>query len=246
MLYYRNLAKNVDIDVLLALDYITSMQYFRLFRWNSDGLANGTMQLQLKAIADSQQLLWTNPEAANEYLSGLKIAAEKVQPGLYKAVCAMLKSPIRTAVDQKARAQASMDDAAAEHWLDEAYQELRHQAHGLPDWPQTYNKQEDCTWDDFSISALKVWLHCKMDAEADNHLVGSHSAERMKQFTQTDRIVKSLLNLETEADDEMNSEDLEGKPDGISRKCSVCIVEQHVCLSKPVMQPAIVSLSYAL
>lgn len=222
MLYYRNLVKGVDIDVLLALDYITSMQYFRLFRWNSDDSANGIMQL--KDIADSQQLLWTNPEAAKEYLRGLTVAAEHVQPGLYRAVCAMLKSPIRTAVEQKVRAQTSRDDSATEHWLDEAYQELCH-AHELPDWPQTYNKQEDGNWDEFSISALRVWLHCKMDAEADIHLVGLHSAELMKQFTQTDRIVKSLLKLETEADDEMNSEDWEGKPDGISRKLMVCIVE---------------------
>ncbi len=62
--------KGVDIDVLLALDYITSMQYFCLFRWHSDGSANGTMQL--KDIADSQQLLWKTPEAAKEYLDGLK------------------------------------------------------------------------------------------------------------------------------------------------------------------------------
>ena len=106
----------------------------------------------------------------------------------------------------------------------EAYQELCH-AHELPDWPHTYSKQENGSWDDFSTSALRVWLHCKMDAEADNHLVGLHSAERMKHFTQTDRIVKSVLKLETEADDEMNSEDWEGKPDGISRKLMVCIVE---------------------
>ena len=113
--------------------------------------------MQLKDIADSQQLLWRKSEATKEYLSGLTAAAECVQPGLYRAVCAMLKSPIRTAVGQKARAQASTDDSAAEHWLEEAYQELRH-AHELPDWPQTYNKQEDGTWDDFSISALKVWM----------------------------------------------------------------------------------------
>ncbi len=156
-----------------------------------------------------------------------QVAAENVQPGLYRAVCAMLKSPIRTAIDQKARAQASTDDSAAEHWLDTAYQELRH-AHGLPDWPQTYNKQEDGTWDDFGISALKVWLHCKMDAEADNHLAGLHSVERTKQFTQTDRIVKSLLKLETEADDEMNREDLEGKPDGCWDGISSTTCRKHL------------------
>ena len=56
--------------------------------------------MQLKEIADSQQLLWTPPEIAKECLNGLSIAAEIVQCDLYRAVSAMLKSPIKAAVAQ--------------------------------------------------------------------------------------------------------------------------------------------------
>ena len=187
MLHCRTLVKAVDIDVLLALDYIISMQYFRLFRWDAGGSAEGV--LQLLQPHHSQQLLWQTPEAIEEFLDGLQATAERVQPGLYKAVWVMLKHPIRAAVEQAAATAAAAAAALIpepEHWLYKQYHELQCE-HSLPEWPQSYRKQEDGTWnhdsDPFGMASLKVWLHSKMAAETNSHLAGLHSSEHERQFT---------------------------------------------------------------
>ena len=195
----RSSAKGVDIDVLLALDYITSMQYFRIFRWDYKTSANRTMQLL--SDADSRNQLWQSEQAFNEFLSGLKEVAEGVQTGLYKAVCAMLKSPIRAAVDE---GQAS----TTKHWLCSAYDDLKAK-HRLPEWPQENKRQDTTDWSPFDRGALKVWLDCKLSAES--HTAGLHSNEDDRQFTETDRLVKSLLQAEVCSDTETN-QGIAGKP----------------------------------
>ena len=147
--------------------------------------------MQLLPIPDSQQQLWQ--PMADEFLAGLKVAAENAQEGLYKAVCAMLKSPIKAAVDQK-----NLDE---QHWLLSAYDDLQAQ-YLLPAWPALYECEDVTAWSDFKKSALKVWLYCKMQAE--EHGTCLHSSECDRQFTETDRLVKSLLMFEAFSEEESN------------------------------------------
>ena len=212
---FRGLVKGVDTDVLLALDYIISMQYFRLFRWDATGQAQTALQLQL--VGESQKLLWQTPQATEEFLRGLKTVAENVQPGgsLYKAACAMLKSPIRSAFKAVAAFEAAAEGgqetfSPTEHWLFEEYQKLQIEQK-LPEWPKAYSMHEDGTWDEFGKSALKVWLHCKMRGEKDSYMLGRHSGDHDRQFTETDRLVKSLLQTEVFSGEDSNNE-LTGKP----------------------------------
>ena len=148
VVHYRTSAKGVDIDVLLALDYITSMQYFRLFRWDHENSANRTMQLLTDA--KSREELWQSEQAIDEFLGGLEKVAEDVQIGLYKAVCAMLKSPIRAAIDEG-------QSSTTKHWLFSAYDDLK-DMHQLPEWPQESKRQDVTEWSSFEKGALKVWL----------------------------------------------------------------------------------------
>ena len=165
------------------------MQYFRVFRWASSAPSvNGDMQLL--DLKHSKKLLWDNDEAMEEFLNGLQQTADRVQPEqLYKAVCVMLKSPIKAAVEDSS--QAAADSDASQHWLSTKYEQLRAE-HNLPVWPDSY-RQGDTHWDQFDKSALRVWLHCKMEAELTSHAAGLHSNECQRQFTETDSIVKSLL-----------------------------------------------------
>ncbi len=158
-------------------------------------------------MAKSLEWLWDGPQAIKEFLEGLKTVLETVQPGVYKAVCAMLKSPIRAALEQTKDNASKVSAGLAkstEHWLCAEYQQLELE-HNLPPWSSCCD-QEDGEWTKFEMSALKVWLHCKVRADCQEgcHVTGVHSGEHEKQFTQTDRIVKSLMELEAFSEEASN------------------------------------------
>ncbi|KAL0047438.1 hypothetical protein WJX82_003437 [Trebouxia sp. C0006] len=135
----RKLVKDVSLDILLAMDYVISMQYFRVFRW--DGCLLG--------VDESKQILQSQPAALQQFHEGLSLV------------------------------------------FGGAYKDLQQQ-YSLPDWPTAYNEKLE-EWGAFSTGALKVWLHCKLGAEYHSRGVGQHSNERDRQFTETDRLIKSLL-----------------------------------------------------
>lgn len=171
--------KDISLDILLAMDYVISMQYFRIFRWDSC----------LLGVDESTQILQSQPAAIQQFQEGLSLVFGRL--GLPSALHAMLKIPIRAAFDAQGDATSDEADEAAEHWLCSAYKELQEQ-YSLPDWPEAYNEQLE-EWSAFSKGALKVWLHCKLEAEHHSQRVGQHSNDRDRQFTETDRLIKSLL-----------------------------------------------------
>lgn len=174
-------AKDVPLDILLALDYVISMQYFRFFRWN-------TSELRLLSYAESSQLLWAQPatrkSVMQQFLDGLIHEVFKASEYL-PAVLAMLKHPIKAAFDPDC---SSSPDGASDNWLHAAYDEVT----SLPPWPAVFTEAPD-EWSDFSHSALKVWIDCKLKAEQQSHVIGQHSTDSDRQFTETDRLIKSLL-----------------------------------------------------
>ncbi|DBA91114.1 TPA: hypothetical protein ACH3X1_016078 [Trebouxia sp. C0004] len=136
----------------------------------------------------------------------------------------MLKFPIRAAFDAQGYATNDEADEAAEHWLCSAYKDLQ-QHYSLPDWPKAYNEKLE-EWGAFSKGALKVWLHCKLEAECHSRRVGQHSNERDRQFTEIDRLIKSLLEtkLYSQADnaDAMDSPGpLDARPTMHNIRCPV-------------------------
>lgn len=171
--------KDVSLDILLAMDYVISMQYFRIVRWNGC----------LLGADESTQILKSQPAALQQFLEGLSLVFGSL--GLSSAVHAMLKIPIRAAFDGQGDDISDEADESAKHWLCSAYKELQQQ-YSLPDWPTAYDEKLE-EWGAFSTGALKVWLHCKLGAEYHSRGVGQHSNERDRQFTETDRLIKSLL-----------------------------------------------------
>jgi len=171
--------KDVSLDILLAMDYVISMQYFRVFRW--DGCLLG--------VDESKQILQSQPAALQQFHEGLSLVFGGL--GLSAALHAMLKIPIRAAFDAQGDDTSDEADESAEHWLCSVYKDLQQQ-YSLPDWPTAYNEKLE-EWGAFSTGALKVWLHCKLGAEYHSRGVGQHSNERDRQFTETDRLIKSLL-----------------------------------------------------
>lgn len=173
-------AKDVPLDILLALDYVISMQYFRIFRWSKS-------ELRLLSYEESSKLLWAQPAIGNsamqQFLDGLLQIFEASE--YLPAVLAMLKHPIKAACDPDC---SSSLDGASVHWLHTAYAGIV----SLPVWPASFDEASD-KWSDFSKSALKVWIDCKLKAEQQSHVVGQHSSDSDKQFTGTDRLIKSLL-----------------------------------------------------
>ncbi len=171
--------KDVSLDILLAMDYVISMQYFRIFRWDSC----------LLGVDESKHILQPQPAALQQFQEGLSVVFGKL--GLSSALHAMLKIPIRAAFDAQGDTTSDEADEAGEHWLCSAYKDLQQQ-YSLPDWPKAYNEKLE-EWGAFSKGALKVWLLCKLEAEYRSRRVGQHNNERDRQFTETDRLIKSLL-----------------------------------------------------
>lgn len=174
-------AKDVPLDILLALDYVISMQYFRIFRWNKS-------ELKLLSYAESSTLLWAPPaigtSAMQQFLDGLILEVFKASEYL-PAVLAMLKHPIKAAFDPDG---SNSLDGTSDHWLHAAYAEVK----SLPPWPAVFEEAPE-EWSPFSHSALKVWIDCKLKAEQQSHVIGQHSTDSDRQFTETDRLIKSLL-----------------------------------------------------
>lgn len=173
-------SKDVPTDILLAIDYVISMRYFRIFRW-------GKSSSRLLSYEDSNKLLWAQPgvkgSAMQQFLEGL---IEFFKTSVYlPAVHAMLKHPIKAAFTPDG---STLPDEASDHWLCGAYAEAKL----LPLWPASFEEESD-EWTAFSRGALQVWIGCKLKAEQQSHVAGHHSNNIDRQFTETDRLIKSLL-----------------------------------------------------
>ena len=193
------------------------MQYFRIFRWHKS-------ELRLLSYEESSKLLWAQPTARNsamqQFLDGLLQVFEASE--YLPAVHAMLKHPIRAAYDPDC---SSSPHGPSDHWLRTAYAEVE----SLPVWPASF-EEASVTWSDFSKSALKVWIDCKLKAEQQSHVVGQHSSDSDRQFTETDRLIKSLLEAKvhssatgSEAGSEFGSESgsaTRGKTCRVRQSCS--------------------------
>jgi len=168
--------EHVSNDVVLAMDYVISMQYFRIFRWNRDS------EDSLSSIEDSRKLLLPGNEHFDSFLDGFKevLGGEEL-----KAVYAVLRFPLQSAFDSKVD-----DEDDEEHWLKTTYTQLQ-TVYQLPKWSAAV--WNDMHWNEFESALLKVWLHVKMSSENSRHAVGHHSTEADRQFTETDRLIKSLV-----------------------------------------------------
>lgn len=154
------------------------MQYFRVFRWDKGS------DKSLLTIEQSKARLLPGDKALDSFLSGLSHLLESAR---LKAAYAILRRPLESAFQSTADG-----DDVIEHWLKTEYYKLL-QRYQLPKWPTALNKG-DGDWTDADKALLRVWLHAKMDAEESRHAVGHHSTEKQRQFNETDRLIKTLVN----------------------------------------------------
>lgn len=170
----------VSNDIVLAIDYVLSLQYFRVFRWDK-GSGKG-----LLSIEQSKERLLPSHKATDSFLSGLSHVLEATR---LQAAYAILRRPLESALQSQ-----TDNDGDTEHWLKVEYDKLL-QMYSLPVWPTALNNggggQTD--WTDSDKALLRVWLHAKMDAEESRHAVGYNSSEKDRQFNETDRLIKSLV-----------------------------------------------------
>lgn len=73
--------KDVSLDILLAMDYVISMQYFRVFRW--DGCLLG--------VDESKQILQSQPAALQQFHEGFVSGVWRV--GLVSSLACNAEDP---------------------------------------------------------------------------------------------------------------------------------------------------------
>ena len=144
-------SKDVSNDEILAIDYVLSMQYFRVFRWDRNS-GKG-----LLSIEKSKERLGPQQKWLDSFLTGLAKVL-KPWPDRLCAAYAMLRRPLESAFQ-------SQPDAVAdtEHWLKTEYERLVTE-YQLPAWPAPLKLKGDSPWTDSDKALLRVWLHVKMDA----------------------------------------------------------------------------------
>ena len=169
---------SISNDVALALDYVLSMQYFRIFRYTSSS------QSHLVDFAVSRKRL-AGDKHIDDYLGGLLGAASCFSPAEKQALHAMLRLPLQLAMDVGGDAEQS--------WLQSVYEQVQSE-YNLSAWCGRLSANAGGEfWTASDQHILKAWLYAKLDSEETRAAVGHQSLDRLRQFSETDRLVKSLV-----------------------------------------------------
>ena len=168
-------------DLVLLIDYVMSLQYFRIFRMDDDPqsalleLNNGAIRQRLGDIS-----------LLRAYVDGLKLILDGHPVGpksksLWQLASSILVAELKAALPWMRKEHHEMWPAS--NWTDDIMNPGQMAREAAPDH-----------FDSF-LQKLGLLLRKKLVGEQKRHTAGRHTHEDDEIFNETDRIVKRLLSV---------------------------------------------------
>lgn len=166
----------ISDDVCLALDYVLSMQYFRIFRCDENSCL-------VSYEESTNRLLDSDRRYINDFLSGLQSGTFSSDE--QRALRVMLRLPLQVALKS--------ENGAEEPWIETSHRSMRDKFK-LSGWVGLLSTSTAAThWSNSDKDLLIIWLHNKLQSEKVRPQATQQAADHMRLFSETDRLVGSLI-----------------------------------------------------